>query len=64
MLETGSIYETITPEETMTVADLLKELELEDRYFAVLVNGKKVGPDKVLSPQDEITILPYIAGGY
>jgi len=47
----------------MTVSDLLKELELEDRYFAVLVNGKKVGPEKVLSPKDEITVLPYIAGG-
>ena len=40
LLETG-VYETFTPERTMTVKDLLKELNLEGKYFGVLVNGKK-----------------------
>ncbi len=62
MLESG-IYETLTPDKCMTVGDLLKELDLEDKYFGILVNGKKADPDTALSPEDEIVILPYIAGG-
>jgi len=51
------------PEKAMTVADLLKELNLEDKYFGILANGKKVTPDTKISPSDEIVILPHIAGG-
>jgi len=47
----------------MTVADLLKELDLEDKYFGILVNGKKADPDTNIKPTDEIVILPHIAGG-
>jgi sulfur carrier protein ThiS len=47
----------------MTVGDLLKELDLEDKYFGILVNGKKADPDTALSPEDEIVVLPFIAGG-
>jgi len=50
LLETG-IIETITPEREMTVGDLLKELNLEGKYFTVI--------DK----DSSITILPHIAGG-
>jgi len=62
LLETG-IYETITPERTMMVADLLKELNLEGKYFGILVNGSKATPETKISPSDEIVILPHIAGG-
>ena len=62
LLETG-IYETFTPERTMTVADLLKELNLEGKYFGILVDGKKDDPDTVISSESEVTILPHIAGG-
>ena len=47
----------------MTVADLLKELNLEDKYFGILVNGKKANPDTKIEPIDEIVVLPHIAGG-
>ena len=47
----------------MTVADLLKELNLEDKYFGILVNGKKVTPDTKIGKTDEVVILPHIAGG-
>jgi hypothetical protein len=40
LLDTG-LFETYKPEKTMVVADLLKELNLEDKYFGILVNGKK-----------------------
>ena len=62
LLETG-IYESIVPEKTMTVGDLLKELNLEGKYFGVLVDGKKADPNTKVDVNSEVTILPHIAGG-
>ena len=62
LLETG-IYETFTPDRTMTVKDLLKELNLEGKYFGILINGKKATEDQKITADDEIVILPHIAGG-
>jgi len=47
----------------MTVGDLLKELNLEGKYFGILVNGKKADEDTVINEDSSITILPHIAGG-
>ena len=58
LLDTG-LYETITPERTMTVADLLIELNLENKYFGILVNGKKATPETKIGTEDEIVILPH-----
>ena len=46
-----------------TVGDLLKELKLESKFFAILSNGKKVNINDVIEENSEITILPKIAGG-
>ena len=62
LLDSG-LYETFKPERTMTVADLLRELNLEDKYFGILVNGKKAVPETKIGKEDEIIILPHIAGG-
>ena len=62
LLETG-IYETFTPERTMTVRDLLKELNLEGKYFGILVDGKKATEDTIIHKDSEIVVLPHIAGG-
>ncbi|MFW9951957.1 MAG: MoaD/ThiS family protein [Candidatus Thorarchaeota archaeon] len=62
ILETG-IIETFIPERNMLVRDLLRELNLEGKYFGILINGKKADEDSEISPKDEITILPHIAGG-
>ena len=62
LLETG-LYETFTPDREMLVSDLLKELNLEDKYFGILVNGKKAEPNTKIKETDEIVILPHIAGG-
>ena len=62
LLETG-IIETLTPERKMLVKDLLKELNHEGKYFGILVNGKKADEDTEITPNDDITILPHIAGG-
>jgi len=63
LLSTG-VYETITPDREMTVADLLKELNLEDKYFGILVNGKKAELIQRIGEKDSIVILPHIAGGF
>jgi sulfur carrier protein ThiS len=47
----------------MTVNDLLKELNLEGKYFGILVNGKKADEDTVIRESDSVVILPHIAGG-
>ncbi|MHA2183289.1 MAG: MoaD/ThiS family protein [Promethearchaeota archaeon] len=62
LLDTG-LYETFTPDREMLVSDLLKELNLEDKYFGILVNGKKAEPSTKIKETDEIVILPHIAGG-
>jgi sulfur carrier protein ThiS len=62
LLDTG-LYETFTPDKSMTVADLLRELNLEGKYFGILVNGKKATPETKIDKEDEIIILPHIAGG-
>ena len=62
ILSTG-IIETIVPERKMLVKDLLRELNLEGKYFGILINGKKADEDTEITPKDEITILPHIAGG-
>ena len=62
LLEVG-IYETITPEKTMTVKDLLEELDLQEKYFGILVDGRKASPETVINIDSKVVILPHIAGG-
>ena len=62
ILSTG-IIETLVPERKMLVKDLLRELNLEGKYFGILINGKKADEDTEITPKDNITILPHIAGG-
>lgn len=62
LLDTG-LYETFSPERSMTVADLLKELNLEGKFFGILVDGKKAEPETNISRDSEVIILPHIAGG-
>jgi len=45
------------------VSDLLKDLKLESKFFAILVNGKKVDLNDKIEEGSEIVILPRIAGG-
>jgi sulfur carrier protein ThiS len=57
------IVEKYIPEKKMLVRDLLRELNLEGKYFGILINGKKADENSEISPEDDITILPHIAGG-
>ncbi|MHA1231827.1 MAG: MoaD/ThiS family protein [Candidatus Helarchaeota archaeon] len=54
----------VVVEKKMTVGDLLKKLGIsKDKFFAVLVNGKKVDTNHVVDESDKIIVLPLIAGG-
>ncbi len=59
---TGSL-KTYKVKTARTVSDLLKELKLETKFFAILVNGKRVSLENMIEEGSEITILPKIAGG-
>lgn len=58
----GSV-ETYLIKESMSVSDLLKKLNMSDKVFAVLVNGRATKLDQKIDSKSEITILPKIAGG-
>jgi len=59
---TGSL-KTYRVNMARTVGDLLNDLKLESKYFAILANGKKVELNDLIEDGSEITILPKIAGG-
>ena len=46
-----------------TVANLLKDLKLEDAFLAVLVDGERVDLDTEIHEGQKVIILPKIAGG-
>lgn len=62
LVETG-VYTTYKVEKQLTVRALLKELNLESKFFGILVNGKKADKDTIIKATDEVIILPNIAGG-
>ena len=45
------------------VSDFLKELKLDNKFFAILINGKKASLDTVIKAGESIVLLPKIAGG-
>ncbi len=62
IIETG-IYTSFKVEKQLTIASLLKELNLESKFFGILVNGKKADKETIIKATDEVIILPNIAGG-
>ena len=62
--EVINVPREVIVEKKMTVGDLLKKLGIaKNKFFAVLVNGKKVDSDHSVDESDKIIILPLIAGG-
>ncbi len=45
------------------VSELIHELNLEQKFYAIMVNGKKSTPDTIIEPESSVVILPKIAGG-
>lgn len=54
---------TFTVKEERKVKDLLKELKLNDKYFAILIDGKRANLNDVIKEGSSIILLPKIAGG-
>ena len=61
--EISSIQSYKVVSNSTTVRELLRELKLEQKFFAILVNGKRVDLDAQIEKGSEIVILPKIAGG-
>ncbi len=62
-IEEVSSMRTYRVKNPQKVYDILTKLNLETKYFVVLINGKKVEPTDFVEKNDEILILPRIAGG-
>ena len=62
-IEEVSSMTTYRVKNPQKVSDVLTKLNLESKYFVVLINGKKVEPTDFVEKDDEILILPRIAGG-
>ncbi|MHA1728169.1 MAG: MoaD/ThiS family protein [Promethearchaeota archaeon] len=45
------------------VSDLLKELKLDNKFFAILIDGKKANLKDTIRENQNIVVLPKIAGG-
>ena len=63
-IEEVSSMTTYRVKNPQKVYDILTKLNLESKYFVVLINGKKVEPTDFVEKNDEILILPRIAGGF
>ena len=61
-VEIGTL-KTFTAKKERTVEELLKELKLSGKFFAVLVNGKRVDLTHKIKENDSVVLLPKIAGG-
>ncbi len=57
------VLKEFTIKKKQKVSDLLKELKLNDKFFAILVNGKKASLNDEIQENSDIVILPRIAGG-
>ena len=63
-IEVGSL-KMIKSQTAKTYSDLVRELNLNDKFFALLANGKKVDDlNQQYNKEDEVILLPKIAGGY
>ena len=62
-IEEVSSMTTYRVKNRQKVVDVLQKLNLESKYFVVLINGKKVEKSDEVFENDEILILPRIAGG-
>jgi sulfur carrier protein ThiS len=56
-------FKSIKVTKQQTVAQLLKDLNLEDAFLAVLVDGVKADLNDEINENQKIIILPKIAGG-
>ncbi len=61
-IQTGSLRE-YSAKKGVSLKNVLEELNLCGKYFAVLVNGKRMDENYITKENDKILVLPKIAGG-
>ena len=61
-LEVGTL-KTFTAKAPKLVADLLMEMKLNGKFFAILIDGKKAELTDSIKEGQSIILLPKIAGG-
>lgn len=49
--------------EPISVSELLRKLNINNKIFVLLVDGKAATLEQIIDASSEITILPKIAGG-
>lgn len=62
LLQTGEL-ETIKPVEETTIKDMITALGISAENCGILVNGKSTGLDTIVTQDDEVVIIPHLAGG-
>ena len=62
-METIGTLKTFTNKTERKVSALLNKLKLNDKYFAILIDGKKAKLTDVIKEGSSIILLPKIAGG-
>ena len=55
--------QTTIIKENKSVKELLADLKLEKRYFAVLIDGKTANMDDIITKDQKVIILPKLMGG-
>lgn len=62
LLQTGQL-EVLKPAEETTIEDMITALGISTENCGVLVNGKSAPLSTVIGLEDEVTIIPHLAGG-
>ena len=60
----NELVQKLDLKEKKTLKELISELRVDDKFFAILVNGRKISDlNQVIEADSSIVILPKIRGG-
>ena len=62
-ISTGTVTQYRVTSKSVQLKDILEELNLNGKFFAVLVDGKRADLEMTVHEDADILILPKIAGG-
>lgn len=62
LLKTG-LYEPLISDRTRTIKEIIKDINLEQKLFGILINGKIAGINEIVHRNDMVVIIPHLAGG-
>ncbi len=62
-LNEASSMTTYRAKDKQNIQSILNKLNLQEKYFTVLVNGELAKNNTIIEKNDKILVLPKIAGG-